>query len=332
MQDPVKRNGNNMAIQWRKNVMDAVYVGDAALFDKLLESANKQHGSDKYLDFVVDEFTPLMLAICVKGDSDWVEKLLCAGANVDFCTCDDDFTTPLMHAACQASDDKSIVRVLLSNGANVNAMDRTNYQALHYTIILSDNIHIASLLLESGAELHHLRHSNSHFKSALFWKRPHLLNLFLHHADKRGMHISLEILYNWAIECWSEDCAILILKQGYYPHPESASDGTSYTSCFHKASCHGLIKLMGFLLELNPHFMQEDWLVQRDLHAYLRRHSDFVSWVTEQRKYPSSLVKLCRSRILAQLNTYYTHKVTELPLPNALQIFLTNMESVYIQV
>ena len=309
--------------------MKAVYAGDAVQLDKLLESATKQHASDKCLDFMVGECTPLMLAVCLKKDSHLLEKLLCAGANADFGG--NNFRTPLLHAASGDSGYKDIVHVLLSHGANVNAMDSSKYQALRYTI-LSDNLQTASLLLESGAELHHPDQSKSNnFQFVLLWKRPHLLKFLLHHAEKRGMHISLEILYNMAVNCLSEECAILILKQGCYLHPKLSADTLSYRSCFHEASCHDLIKLMGFLLELNPHFMQEDWLVQKDLPADLRLHSDLVSWLSEQRKHPPSLVRLCRSRILAQLDTYYTQKVTELPLPNALKTFLINVESADVQ-
>ena len=243
--------------------MYAVFAGDETQLDKLLESANTH-----CLDFMGEKFgelTPLTLAVSNKH-SDLVEKLLYAGASVDFY--DGNHQTPLM---CAAKKNKDIANVLLRNGANVNATDGCRYQALHYTIRY-DKVQTASLLLESGADLHHLQHSRNHFKSALIWDRPHLLKLLLHHAYKRRMHISLKTLYNRAIEYAKEECAIVTLKQGYYPHLKSSADTLSYRSCFHEASCHDLIKLMGFLLELNPHFMQEDWLVQRDPYDFLCPH------------------------------------------------------------
>ena len=127
----------------------------------------------------------------------------------------------------------------------------------------------------------------------------------------------------------SEECAIFTLQYGYYPR--LSADFTFNKSCFHKAADRGLIKLMSFMLESNPHFMQEDWLVHKDLPTELLQHSEFVLWLAEQRKHPQSLVKLCRSRILTQLDTYYILKVAELPLPNALKTFLKNVESAYVQ-
>ena len=308
--------------------MDAVRAGDAAPLAKLLESANKQRG---YLDFTEGMYTPLTQAACNKN-SDLVEQLLCAGADVDFY--DDYCQTPLMHAAFSA--DKHISHVLLNHGARVNAMNGDRWQALHYSVI-SNDVQTASLLLENGAELQRLKnfkdvillYDKSPFHVAVDSKFPHFLPLLLHHADKRRIPISLDILYNKAIQYHSEECAIFILQQGSYPR--SSHDIRSNWSCFRRAADDGLIKLMSFMLELNPRFMQEDWLVNEDFPVRLHRHSDFVSWLADQRKDPSSLVKLCRSRILAQLDTHYTRKVAELPLPSALKSFLQNVESTYTQ-
>ena len=121
-------------------------------------------------------------------------------------------------------------------------------QALHFTI-LSNTVEMASFLLENGAELHDLANDpliESPFQTATTFNRLHFLHLFLHHADKRWMHISLEIFYNKAIEYDSEECAIFTLQQGY--HPRWSVDFSSNMSCFHKASGYGLIKLMSFIL------------------------------------------------------------------------------------
>ena len=307
--------------QWREDVMDAVTADDAAQLAELLKSAYKQHG---YLDFMVGRVTPLTRAVC-RRNSDLVEQLLCAGASVDFP--DHYLKTPLMHAVC--STYKHISNVLLSHGANVNAVNARKRQALHYTI-QTNNVEMASWLLENEAELHGLTKMDDPFLDATFFDCVDLLKLFLHHAHKRHMHISLEILFNTAIHYNREKCAIFTLKQGYYPR--SSVDFSSNKSNFHKAAIRCLIKPMSFMLESNPHLMQEYWLVQKGLPTtLLQEHPDFVSWLTEQRKHPSSLVKLCRSRILAQLDTFYKLKVAELPLPNALKTYLKNVQSPYVQ-
>ena len=306
--------------------MDAVHAGDPAQLAKLLEGANTHHGS---LNFIVGMYTPLTRAVC-NNNSDLVKQLLCAGAHVDFY--DNMGRTPLMEAAWYP--DKDISHVLLNHGANVNAMHAQHkWQALHYSI-LSNDVEMASLLLENGAELYDLENLNDQYDDSPFHfattlKSPHFLQLLLHYADKRKMHVSLEILCNKAIQYNSEECAIFTLQQGYYAR--SLADFSSNKSCFHKAADRGLTKLMSFMLELNPCFMQEDWLVNEDFPVRLHERSDFVSWLADQRKDPSSLVKLCRSRLLAQLDTYYTRKVAELLLPNSLKTFLKNVESTYVQ-
>ena len=56
------------------------------------------------------------------------------------------------------------------------------------------------------------------------------------------------------------------------------------------------VKLVSVLVELNPHFLQEDWLLQNQLPEKLIAHPDFCDWLVGYRKQPpcfAKAVKVC---------------------------------------
>ena len=184
------------------------------------------------------------------------------------------------------------------------------------------------MLLDHGARLFEAAKNweDSTLIAAIHRKGFAVFELFLDYYNKRSLQVPLEMLFNTALEQDSEECAIIVLHQGYYPmqEPHVSKSGIS---CFQKAAGCGFVKVMSMLLDLNPQFMQEEWLVQNDIPVGLAQHSPFVFWLVEYRKTTASLQKLCKSVILSQLNIYYIPKIDELPLPNALKKFLKEMKS-----
>ena len=89
--------------------------------------------------------------------TDIVQALLAAGANVN--VTDVDGSTPLIHAACadrrlQASVETwrlQNVRILLQNGADVNATNKRGLSALHYAAHLGVGS-VNKVLLDAGAD------------------------------------------------------------------------------------------------------------------------------------------------------------------------------------
>ena len=180
-----------MASEWQQSVMAAVDAKDADQLDKLLGGTSVHYT----LDFVIGKFTPLSTAI-IYVQNYIVEQLLRAGASVDF---PDGYGTPLETSIYCGNTETCCV--LLNHGANVNAVNNYQWQALHVAIDYS-NYEIASLL-ENGAEIFVPESSlglDSPFTLALQTCQPRFVNLCLDHCDKILEHVSFELLFKKAIE------------------------------------------------------------------------------------------------------------------------------------
>ena len=163
-----------------------------------------------------------------------------------------------------------------------------------------------------------------------------IVEYFLDYLHPYGIKIPLTFVLRTAINRQNEDCAILVLHRGIFPFKDEFNlfipfriRDERYTSYFHMAASFGLVKLMSSLVEMNPYLLQEEWLVQNQLPAKIRQHREFVIWLKKHRRQPASLIKLCKSAILAQLGDYYIPRVNALPLPKLLQTLLASSESSY---
>ena len=151
------------------------------------------------------------------------------------------------------------------------------------------------------------------------------MELLLNDLESQGWSVPLKTFFKLAVHK-SEDCAISLLRRGYYPPHQNR-----FGRCFETAAHKGYIQLMKLLVQLNPMFLQKKWLVAncmtRDVRIEifpqkLTQHKDFVSWLVQHRSRPAQLTALCRSVILVQLGPNYIRKVKDLPLPEALKTFL----------
>ena len=274
--------------------------------------------------------TPLINAVR-NGHYDTTEKLINAGANVNFP--DDNRYTALMQAAADGNID--LCQLLLNSHANVNAMccslDGAYCHAIgdHWSALdaaaTNDHYEIVSLLLEVGATLTVLDPETSYatlevtpMESAIGKDHPRILELFFEHFDKTGQNVPWEAEFKYALDEEAEHCAIVIIQQGYYPRSK-----TSYNfSLFKMAAGFGFLKLMYIMIEQNPYFLQEEWLVQNDIYEELFEYESFVSWLIEARREVPPLKQLCKSTILTYMSPKPRPKIKELPLPNMLKAYL----------
>ena len=293
--------------------------------DEMLYRSNKEQNLDFIEEDTILRRTPLTNAVG-KNNPDLVELLLFHGANVDFQ--DGQGATPLMHAAWLGNT--AACALLLQHGADPH-FTTTKWKVALYYAIICHQVNTVALFLDHEAVMYDLStlwtdetDVESLIGASIERRSASILELFLKHCYKRHLTLPLESLFIRCVELESEECAILMLQQGHYPR-QSSSD----MSLFHKSAMCGLNKLMGFLVELNPRFMQEEWLTQKLLPPQTAQHVEFASWLNEYRKQPASLIKLCKSSILAQLDTYYMLKIDELPLPKALKALLKVVGSVF---
>ena len=307
---------------WKNNVMVAVKTGDTELLDRLPGFENRPT-----LDFINFEITPLQLAIN-GGNYAITEQLLCAGASTTFCDGSTQFPAVVM---ATLSENVRIFNLLLRYGADVNARsDRTS--ALTLAVSLRSDKFV-QLLLKHGAQPCDIGLSdswdnfkNSPFSLAIAWNQCGTVKMFLNYFRERSIQLPwLQLLIKRAIKESSEDCAIIFLKQGIYPHHNSPQT----SSLFHMAAEKGRRKLMNLLVELNPQLLQEEWLIKKKVPHKLCKHTSYISWLLEYRQQVPSLQKLCKSSILSQLDSYYKPKIRDLPLPKSLKKYLCLLESAY---
>ena len=284
--------------------------------------------------YVLLNATPLCLAV-TKAHTGIVEQLICAGASVDYTG--RSIYTPLMLSAAHGHKDTCLL--LLRHGADIDLQGKYDLQqkTALYLAVCNGESEIVSLLLDYKAKLceteiswnnHHQVTEHSPIVAAIANQHPCTTAILLDHCTKLDLRLPLESLFNLGLIHKSEECLIIILQQGYYATDKESNESLCL-SCFHRASQCGMIKLMCLLLELNPGYMHERWLVMKSYPSGLTKHSDFISWLTEYRKYPSSLVKMCKSTILYQLGSYYMTKINLLPLPIMLKTYLSSLTSAY---
>lgn len=329
--------------------MYAVDTGDIALLDMLLVHK-------PWLDFTIgdglhDELTPLLAAVQT-GRYDVTEKLIDSGASINYSNFEGG--TALMLAASQGNMD--ICWLLLNSGAEVNAscFDHGQLQCSAIDAAAkSGHYEIASLLLELGANIsvydpsylvpsaHHVpwlsdkKVQMAPMKSAILHDHPRILELFLDHFNKAGHRIPWEQEFNFSLFEEAEGCATVIIRHGYYPVSKPLYDrflsNLAFVSFFDMAANHGFVKLMAVMIDQNPHFLQEEWLVDNDIPVNLNQHVNFKSWLIEKRKETPCLKQLCKATILGHMSPNPKPMIKELPLPKSLKEYLHLVESAYEQ-
>ena len=256
--------------------------------------------------------SPLTRAV-LHDSTDVIEKLLRAGASVDFPN--NHGRTPLMEAASLGNT--AICRLLLHHGANIHETDQSvqEYTALHYAAVCGPSgcgrYETAALLVTYGAEIYDPTKplEGSPIAGAISMNNHRVVDIFLDHCNKSGHKIPWGSLFNMTLECLHEECIVSVLHHGYYPREVAWA---SQTSCFYKTAQSGLMKAMSLLLELNPYYLQEEWLLHHYFPRKLKQHHEFVTWLVKYRKQPASLAKLSKSSIVAQLGSSYVPKINAL--------------------
>ena len=327
-----------MADDWKHNVMDAVKRQNSAKLHQLLQNSDQQS-----VNYTIGRFSPLTEAVCRKN-CNIIEQLLLAGGYVDFPN--EWGETPLMITAQiifgNIPDNIRRNELLLKYRANVNARNHMDgcLSVLCYPIRHDkDNsmTEIITLLLEHGAQIYDpskaLNDFSAQDSSPLYnvmeYKLPCRLEMFLDHSDKINERLPRAELFHVSLFKRSEDCAIMVLQQGYYPKSGilNISIWACFPDCFWFAAMSGYTSLMSLLVEINPHCLQSEWLISQDIPSKIAQNADFISLLVEARKQPSRLTQLCKPVVLAQLDNYYLRqgRIDELPLPKLLKIFLKKL-------
>ena len=173
----------------------ACRLNNLSLLENLLEEKNDIEDFNK--KYGEGESTALMFA-AQSGHKNIIEKLISQGANVN--ALDDVNKTALMYAA--ENGNANIVEKLIAHGANINDCDSNNQTAL---ILACNNNHynVVKLLLNSGANIYRIDnngntafHSRSRKIKKLLNATKYKTKLSIFHAAKNGYTHTFEKLIN----------------------------------------------------------------------------------------------------------------------------------------
>ena len=315
-----------MAEEWKQHVVQAVERGDTARLHMLLQSTDR---ISLNFENSIRSFSPLLKAV-YSNKCDIVEQLLRAGAGVNFWG--PSGNTPLGIAASNGYT--TLCKILLRYGAKMNLKNKRGVTPLCLAAMKGES-EVVALLLENEAQLFNSSKTSDNFEALHNSPLGMCIQLkhnqeFTKYVDKINVGLPLAALFHFSVHYGTEYCCILLLKQGYYPTLGSEKGFILDISCFHLAAMNYHSSLMRLLVAINPHFLQEKWLINQHFPiCYKERlHGDFFHWLFEIRKQPPDLTQLCKSRILSQLDFYYLRegKIDKLPLPNSLREFLKSMQ------
>lgn len=199
----------------------------------------------------------------------------------------------------------------------LQAKTENGLTALHYAIAYH-RYEICKLLLENQIKIHSRTNSGvtamtiaiEHHNAAMV----KILLEFGYKMDKR---------YRWketpleqAIKLHAQDCALTLLHFGCSLVKEK---GKSY---FHLAVEEKLLKVVKFMINLQPTFLNEDFIQSHNWPVSLYYRPDIMDWIVKEAEQPRTLKQLCRARIYRQLGKYSILKIKELNLPEPLKEYM----------
>ncbi|XP_013417730.1 ankyrin repeat domain-containing protein 1-like [Lingula anatina] len=267
--------------------------------------------------------TPLYRAI-LSNSAKVCQLLIHAGANVNLRILGFNVggESPLMK--CVQLDNKEICEVLINSLCNLNAKTDTRYNALHYAVAYR-RYDIAELLLTNRIHMH---------TASVEGVTPMTIAVDQHNAAMCRILVefgyNMQKKYKWgetplqhAIKIHSENCAITLVHMGC--KLKRPKEENSY---FYLAASEGLFQLMKLLLEINPYYIYEKWILERNLPLSLYQKPELFEWLFAKSSQPASLSALCRSVIRVAIGPYPSTQVQDLPLPKKLQEYLALIEYV----
>ena len=183
-------------------------VGFWILADTTAVQAELENGADPNGQDLLGK-TPLGYAISEKDEITFVRILLDAGARVD--TRRPVSMRTLLHEAAQRNRHPEVIELLLSRGADINALDNTGASVLHFSTLNADPA-VGEMLLDKGLDV---KSKDAHGGTPLLWAATYNPNpaigqmLLDHGADVNAKDpveaTPLHLVVKWAYpQRWDE--------------------------------------------------------------------------------------------------------------------------------
>ena len=276
--------------------------------------------------------TPLISAVR-KNNAGMVKVLLEAGANPNLFITGVQIDSPLIAAV--ETNSIPISRLLMENCCNANlslAAKHRNFSAMHSALNNGELVMIKYLVEEAEADIFavqgmFLEHAITLDKSkVLDYLLQHAYNLrgndiswfgsAQHRADDEDAEFCLAgFPLHRAVDVNAESCVAVLLRWGINNVIPSGS-------VFELAVRYGRIKSINMLKKLNPQYLQEDWLLQKQSLSWYENKYIYLEEISKERKNPPRLDVLCRAEILYELGYNPVSKAENLPLPRMLIDFV----------
>ena len=169
------------------------------------------------------------------------------------------FGTTLLHSASK-SGNMELVRLLIREGADVNAQDEDGESPLHGAMARSDNYNVARTLIENGADLS---------SKAVDGKTPfhNIFNNTISHVLMRddcleNMLPDSEAMSITHFLAWSSKSTPEIFQRGHlYDHADLFSADNLGRTCLHFAASRGNVGVLSYLLRR----VSSEGLEQKDI-------------------------------------------------------------------
>ncbi|XP_069113742.1 putative ankyrin repeat protein RF_0381 isoform X3 [Argopecten irradians] len=229
--------------------------------------------------------------------------------------------TPLIKAI--QMDNRDICQILINSLCKLQTKTDAGLNALHFAVAYC-RYDIAELLMENGAKIHAKSNAGVTAMSvAIENHNAAMVRILLTNGYK------VDKKYKWketplqqAIKLHATESALTLIRHGCTVKKDK---GSSY---MFMAVEEKLVRIIKFLIALNPLSLNEEWLQKQMWPVSIYRRPDIFNWLQREASTPRTLKQLCRARIFKLLGTHAPSKAKELPLPEPLQDYLQYNEFV----
>lgn len=297
----------------RKPIHLAANIGDLDLVREIVTRGRScVHSADAML------FTPLHWA-AVKGHLDVVKFLVESDAHVN--VRDDRGRTPLHRAS--DNDHLDVVSYLIEEGAAVNLPDSFGWTPIYQSIICAA-LDAVDCLLENGASVN---------VRDIYGMTPLIV------ACDRKIPRNLKVLQKMSTDFYTRDFRAstdavqramsssgsdLLLVESLldFGADVNAVGGDGKTP-LRVAAESGAIELVRILVSAGADLNLDAWILSGEWPPSVLGDAEFCTWLhSEASSQTSSLMRLCKIVIRKSIGKKIHEKISELPIPSALQLYL----------
>ena len=214
-------------------------------------------------------------------------------------------------------DNYHIVQHLVNALCKLEAKTEDGLTAVHFAVAYRRH-EITEFLLQNEIRIHaKSNHGITAMTVAIEHMNPAMVKLLIEYGYKMNKRYQWkETPLSQAINLHSEECAMTLVHQGCNLKKKK---GHSY---FYMAVDEKLIRLVKFMAAVNPQFLQEEWVKERQWPVSIYHKPDMIEWLHKESQQVRKLRQLCRAKVFTYLGKYAPYKLQKLKLPDGLSEYV----------